>query len=194
MRNEFITKQDFEFYVGKSPKTFDRLKNKLLKEDESLVDNSRLHKSILDTNMSRHHKQIEKLLDFVVSRIGEHNEYWARFLVNYDWKVFGTITFDTPKSPDSARRYMDNIFNRTSKRFKIYTAFSTCEKNEHGYHIHFVLVCKDERVQTIIDYIQSQIHSKNVTEIEPYDINKLGSTYLTKMLDKNPDNYMIYNG
>jgi hypothetical protein len=114
--------------------------------------------------------------------------------MNFDWKVFGTITFDEPKSLMSARKFMDDIYMKVKKKNKLYACFYVCELNDNGYHVHFVMNCKKERVETIISQIEESINKRNVSEIKDYDYKKLGSSYLTKFLDKNPDSYEIYFG
>jgi len=196
MRNEFISQEELNFYTGDSQKTFSRIVGKLKKEKSNLVDISqkvqKIHQSILNERMSKHHQVLEEFTYALINRLDKSNQIWARYLVNFDWKIFGTITFDEPKSLISARKYMDEIYHKVKSKNILYTLFYVCELNKNGYHVHFVLNCKKERVDLIISQIKENIHTKNVSEIDKYDYKKLGSTYLTKFLDKNPDSYDIY--
>jgi hypothetical protein len=196
MRNEYISQEELTFYTGDSPKTFSRIKGKLNKEKSNLVDTSqkvhKIHHSILDDKMSKHHKVLEIFSNALIQKTNKTNEVWARYLINFDWKIFGTITFDKPKSLHSAKRFMDDIINKVRKRNKLYTCFYVCELNDNGYHVHFLMNCKLDRLKPIMALIEISINKSNKSEIEKYDYKKLGSKYLTKFLDKNPDSYEIY--
>jgi hypothetical protein len=196
MRNEFISQEELNFYIGDSHRTFSRILRKLKKENKNLVDTSqkvhKIHHSILDDKMPKHHRVLEEFTNALIKRMNKTNELWARYLINFDWKIFGTITFDKPKSLHSAKKFMDDIINKVRKRNKLYTCFYVCELNDNGYHVHFLMNCKLERLESIMSLIECSINKSNKSEIEEYDYKKLGSKYLTKFLDKNPESYEIY--
>jgi hypothetical protein len=198
MRNEFISQEELNFYTGDSKRTFSRILGKLKSENKNLVDTSqkvhKIHHSVLDDKMSKHHKVLEIFSNALIQKTNKTNEVWARYLINFDWKIFGTITFDKPKSLHSAKRFMDDIINKVRKRNKLYTCFYVCELNDYGYHVHFLMNCKLERLKPIMALIECSINKSNKSEIEEYDYKKLGSKYLTKFLDKNPESYDIYFG
>jgi hypothetical protein len=196
MRNEYISQEELTFYTGDSQKTFSRIKGKLKEEKSKLVDTSqkvqKIHHSILNERMSKHHRVLEEFTSAMIKRMDRKNEVWSRYLVNFDWKIFGTITFDKPKSLHSAKRYMDEIINKVRKGNKLHTCFYVCELNNNGYHVHFLMNCKLERFKQIMVLIENSINKFNKAEMEEYDYKKLGSKYLTKFLDKNPESYEIY--
>jgi hypothetical protein len=196
MRNEFISQEELNFYTGDSKRTFSRILGKLKRENKNLVDTSqkvhKIHHSILDDKMSKHHRVLEEFTNALIKNKDGKNEVWARYLINFDWKIFGTITFDKPKKLSSAKKFMEEIRHKVMKRNKLYTCFYVCELNDNEYHVHFLMNCKLERVKPIMALIENSINKFNKTEIEEYDYKKLGSTYLTKFLDKNPDSYEIF--
>jgi hypothetical protein len=198
MRNEFISQEELNYYTGDSKRTFSRILGKLKRENKNLVDTSqkvhKIHHSILDDKMTKHHRVLEEFTNALIKNKDGKNEVWARYLINFDWKIFGTITFDKPKSLHSAKKFMDDIINKVRKRNKLYTCFYVCELNDNGYHVHFLMNCKLERLKPIMALIEISINKSNKSEIEEYDYKKLGSKYLTKFLDKNPESYDIYFG
>ena len=204
MTKEWMTINEFKKIANVSIPTINRVKAGILNSDKDyLIDTSSrphlYHKELLSKFISNYFYQLMCLTDYIIRNknvdIRSLGTDWAQYLISFDWKVFGTVTYDEPRSTKSCVRNMNSIHRNLTKNHQIDNFFFTTEKNTErgsGYHSHFVIDCNSLEVDEVIRSVEKLCYSNNQhPTIEPYNYRKLGSSYFTKFLGHNEDGYGI---
>ena len=202
MIKEWLTINELKSVANVSIPTINRVKSNLIDSDyQKLIDTRRrphlYNKAILSELVSSYFYQLMCLTDYIsrnkeinLSSIGTD---YAQYLLSFDWKLFGTITYKEPKGVKSCVRNMNSIYKTLSKKYKIKHIFFATEHNTkrgEGYHNHFVIDCDKSQVDEVRKTIEKLCYKfEHQPTIEDYNYKKLGSSYITKLLDKEEDGY-----
>ena len=201
MIKEWLTKREFQYFTGDSPRTIDRLKDSLLEKDSPMIDNSgvgyKLNYKLIKDRIPKYFYQLMLLTNYLVNTnkpFNILNQTWANYLITTDWKIFGTITFDESKNLPYCKRKINSLIKKIKSKYKVYNSFSCVEEDSNGHHIHFVLDCKENKVEVIKHMISDSLYKGSIVELQDYNYKKLGSSYLTKFLYKKEDGYDYNHG
>ncbi|MDE3234544.1 MAG: hypothetical protein KGO81_01225 [Bacteroidota bacterium] len=64
---------------------------------------------------------------------------YAKYLMSYDWDIWGTLTTEYFLSQSSAERAVKRLDLKLRKKFRNYRLFFVAEPfKQRGYHIHFI--------------------------------------------------------